>query len=322
MTIHDNSSTATVEIHSKVHCAMSDLKKTLSSFPRFSLVERGETLTKFNATEFFELLREEAGEHGRVLVLGSRMTSTQQILSTHSSLFPEGTLLVCDYQSHGKGRGSNTWISSEGCLMFSFTSNFSDGRSLPCVQYIASIAMIEAVKDCASRAQGTQPEELSNLKIKWPNDLYYRTKKIGGVLCSSVFTHGVYCTTVGVGLNVTNKEPSVCLQDLLGEALTRQLSREALLAAFLLHFNNLKAVFRELGFAGIRYRYLSHWLHSNQQVKIVENRNGQAQEVNMVIKGLTDAGLLLAEDIHGDEFELTPDGNSLDFFSGLIRKKL
>lgn len=101
-----------------------------------------------------------------------------------------------------------------------------------------------------------------------------------------------------------------------------QLSREALLAAFLLHFNNLKAVFRELGFAGIRYRYLSHWLHSNQQVKIVENRNGQAQEVNMVIKGLTDAGLLLAEDIHGDEFELTPDGNSLDFFSGLIRRKL
>ena len=37
---------------------------------------------------------------------------------------------------------------------------------------------VQAVKDCASRAQGTQPEELSNLKIKWPNDLYYRTKKV------------------------------------------------------------------------------------------------------------------------------------------------
>ena len=59
----------------------------------------------------------------------------------------------------------------------------------------------------------------------------------------------------------------------------------------------------------------------------------------MVIKGLTDSGFLLAWAIHrrslillsfntltedkaGVQFELSPDGNSLDFFSGLIKRKL
>ena len=59
----------------------------------------------------------------------------------------------------------------------------------------------------------------------------------------------------------------------------------------------------------------------------------------MVIKGLTDSGFLLAgaiqrrtlmllsfntftEDKAGVQFELSPDGNSLDFFSGLIKRKL
>jgi len=42
----------------------------------------------------------------------------------------------------------------------------------------------------------------------------------------------------------------------------------------------------------------------------------------MVIKGLTDSGFLLAEDKVGVQFELCPDGNSLDFFSGLIKRKL
>lgn len=42
----------------------------------------------------------------------------------------------------------------------------------------------------------------------------------------------------------------------------------------------------------------------------------------VTIKGLTRAGYLLAVDGRGRRFELSPDGNSFDFFQGLIGRKL
>ena len=46
------------------------------------------------------------------------------------------------------------------------------------------------------------------------------------------------------------------------------------------------------------------------------------REVRLTVAGLTASGYLLAVDDIGAEFELHPDGNSLDFFRGLVRKKL
>ena len=42
----------------------------------------------------------------------------------------------------------------------------------------------------------------------------------------------------------------------------------------------------------------------------------------MTVKGITKTGYLLAVDAAGARYELHPDGNSLDFFKGLVRKKM
>lgn len=72
--------------------------------------------------------------------------------------------------------------------MFSFTCNFRDGRTLPCVQYIASLALVEAVKEYTAHVQGRvgEKEVLPGLKIKWPNDLYYGNQKAG--YCATLHT--------------------------------------------------------------------------------------------------------------------------------------
>ena len=44
--------------------------------------------------------------------------------------------------------------------------------------------------------------------------------------------------------------------------------------------------------------------------------------IPLTIEGLTENGFLRAVDSNGQTFELHPDGNSLDFFRGLIRRKL
>ena len=50
---------------------------------------------------------------------------------------------------------------------------------------------------------------------------------------------------------------------------------------------------------------------------------GAGQENTVVrIQGLTPEGYLLAADAGGQRYSLSPDGNSLDFFKGLIKTKL
>lgn len=43
--------------------------------------------------------------------------------------------------------------------------------------------------------------------------------------------------------------------------------------------------------------YISHWMHSNERVKAFESKGGHSCFVDMTIKGLTSAGLLLAGEI-------------------------
>lgn len=45
------------------------------------------------------------------------------------------------------GRSKNQWESPVGCLMFSFTIQMEDGRIVPLLQYVVSLAITEAIKD-------------------------------------------------------------------------------------------------------------------------------------------------------------------------------
>lgn len=49
------------------------------------------------------------------------------------------------------GRSKNVWESPSGCLMFSFILQMEDGRVLPLVQYVVSLAITEAIKDMCDK---------------------------------------------------------------------------------------------------------------------------------------------------------------------------
>ena len=63
---------------------------------------------------------------------------------------------------------------------------------------------------------------------------------------------------------------------------------------------------------------MRQWLHTDQKVVLQE----EGAETEVTVRGLTKTGYLLAVDAAGARFELHPDGNSFDFFQGLVRKKL
>ena len=50
-----------------------------------------------------------------------------------------------------EGRSKNLWESPPGCLMFSFTIQMEDGRIIPLLQYVISLAITEAIKDLCDK---------------------------------------------------------------------------------------------------------------------------------------------------------------------------
>lgn len=82
---------------------------------------------------------------------------------------PTGFTLAASTQIAGRGRGTNVWIAPPGCLIYSTVINhpahLAMTRPVIFIQYIAAIAMVEAVQ---SYDRGY---EKIPIKLKWPNDI-------------------------------------------------------------------------------------------------------------------------------------------------------
>ncbi|KAF8411815.1 hypothetical protein HHK36_004374 [Tetracentron sinense] len=84
---------------------------------------------------------------GRFLIWSPRLPSTHDVVSENFCELPIGAVCVADFQFKGRGRLKNVWESPMGCLLFSFTLEMEDGRIVPLLQYVVSLAVTEAIKD-------------------------------------------------------------------------------------------------------------------------------------------------------------------------------
>lgn len=170
------------------------------------------------------------------------------------------------------------------------------------------------------------------IQIKWPNDIYaYQNNKIGGIICNSQAQGDCFSVLIGMGINIRNVDPYVGIADLLPHCSTDAISPAALLANIM---NSLEMRWQEFireGLSSFRDEYESMWLHSNQKVisqagttgsNQEDSRRRSLEEKQLTIEHLSDTGGLLARDDSGQLYDLYPDGNTFDFMSGLIRRKL
>ncbi len=108
---------------------------------------------------------------------------------------PEGTLVIADEQTAGKGRLGRRWVAPSGAsllLSLLFRPNITPNQA-PRLTMICSLAIAEAVEGLTSLPVG----------LKWPNDVFVGGKKAGGILTESATTGGrLDYVVVGMGLNV------------------------------------------------------------------------------------------------------------------------
>lgn len=285
----------------------------------YSTTDGSSESARFNPIRCQALLRTQV--LGEVILHSAEVASTQEFMRSKASLLDEGTVFVADKQFSGKGRGGNQWTSPAGCLMFTVSKRVKvPGPQAPFLNYLVCLAVVEALGEVMT-GLGLAGVDLG-IGIKWPNDIYYRGLKIGGALIHTTWSSGQFLVQTGLGLNLDNNEPTTCINAILKEhaPAAPPITAEALLAALLLKLEELFMVFERDGFTPLEGRYLSHWLHSNQTLVLVD-REGSTP-TSITICGLSPQGFLLGTDSLGQQYELTPDGNSLDLMRGLIHRKL
>lgn len=124
--------------------------------------------------------------------------SAAQIIQSDELL--EGTIVITDNQTRGKGQRGNEWLAKAGENL-TFTLILKP-HFLPInEQFSLNLAVSLAVEEVLSKYLGDK------LKIKWPNDILYGDKKLGGILIESlVYGSTMNYSLVGIGLNINQQE--------------------------------------------------------------------------------------------------------------------
>ncbi len=133
----------------------------------------------------------------------------------------EGSIVIADYQTGGRGQMGNSWYSSEGRnLLFSLL--LYPQNVLPRDQFIISRVASLAVKRTLDRFTG-------DIRIKWPNDIYWKEKKISGMLIENdIAGKHIIKSIIGIGININQMIfPSilpnpVCLRRITGSIQDRE----------------------------------------------------------------------------------------------------
>ena len=130
---------------------------------------------------------------GQRVICYPRLTSTMDIAKRQAQQGArEGTVIVAEEQTAGRGRIKRTWLSPRGSIALSIIF-------YPQLAYLSSLIMV------ASLAVVHSIEQVTGLKsqIKGPNDVLVNDKKVCGILIESdVKGNSVDYAIIGIGVNV------------------------------------------------------------------------------------------------------------------------
>lgn len=207
--------------------------------------------------------------------------------------------VVAGEQSAGRGRLGRSWFSPGGLGMYCSVvcRPRAPRERYPQLTLVAATAAVEAAAAVGGGA----------LSIKWPNDLFHRGRKVGGILSEIVPSPGGEpdSVVVGVGMNVLQKREDFPeeIRDTassLAEISGGPVDVESLVAAFLDAFHAWRLVWERDGFEPVRAR----WLRCNCTVGRTVVIGGDGPGATALATGMDADGCLSLRDAQGRDFTI------------------
>ncbi|MCK9621914.1 MAG: bifunctional biotin--[acetyl-CoA-carboxylase] ligase/biotin operon repressor BirA [Methylobacter sp.] len=261
-------------------------------------------LELLDVSKINEVVTDQAGALISSFEIHDQIDSTNRYLverSQNNGL--SGSVCFAEYQTAGKGRRGRQWVSPYGSNIYlSILWRFQQGpAAISGLSLAIGVAVIRALKQ----------HQISDIGLKWPNDIYSQGKKLGGILVEvSGETDGPCSAVIGLGLNLFLPETQAegitqawtDLSKITGQS---QLSRNQLAGILL---NHLLPVIAEYESAGIQ-AYLDEWRsYDCLSGKTATLFIGQ-QQFEGIVQGIDDNGMLLIK---------RSDGNVQTFASGEV----
>ncbi len=203
---------------------------------------------------------------------------------------PEGALVVTEHQSSGRGRLGRKWHSppKTGIWMSLILRPQIELRKAPQLTLLTAVAVSRAIKQMV-------PE--IDVRIKWPNDLLIRSKKVCGILTElNAESDRIHYLVIGIGINV-NVEPDAFPQDvrpfatsIFAETGVRA-HRAELVRLICAEMEQLYQLYLEEGFKPIKLLWESHAAFIGEKRRI----NTLDGVFEGIIRGIDEEGVLLLE---------------------------
>ena len=180
-------------------------------------------------------------------------STNRQALSRAQACAASGHVVFAEHQLAGKGRRGRSWVSPFGAnLYLSTVWGFESGAAaLEGLSLVVGIAIVRALTELGVLGIG----------LKWPNDIYWQDKKLGGILLEMVGDASGHCQVViGVGINVDMprtlaaaiEQPWCDVRETCG----KQVSRNRLAGTIISHLLPILEHFERDRFAAYREEWL------------------------------------------------------------------
>ena len=206
----------------------------------------------------------------------------------------QGTVVVAEMQTAGKGRRGRVWDSPAGdnIYMSMLLRPQLEPDKAPMLTLVMAYSVAKVMLGCGYQ----------NVQIKWPNDLILSGKKVCGILTEMYIKDaGIDYVVIGVGVNVNTEEFSEELADkatsLYLETGRRQ-EKDSLIEQIVVTFEEMYEQFlREKDVSFIRESYNELLVNRGNEVKVLEDENAYVAAA----LGINSKGELLVRDADGKE---------------------
>jgi BirA family biotin operon repressor/biotin-[acetyl-CoA-carboxylase] ligase len=130
---------------------------------------------------------------GRRIMFFRELTSTMDEAARRAVAgIDDGTVLVANNQTAGRGRFARSWVSAQGNVYLTVVLR-PTLQALPFLSILGGVAVVRAIRE----ATGLRT------RIKWPNDVLLEGKKVAGILVESSVEGDKVChALLGIGINM------------------------------------------------------------------------------------------------------------------------
>lgn len=269
----------------------------VAAAPQGFRLKEGHRLELLDADAIRAALRDAARLH-RLEVLFEVDSTNTRLLERPGPPLGFADAALAEVQNAGRGRQGRRWISPFGAsLALSLGWTFSDDERVDSTLSLAvGVAVCRALGGLGARG----------MRLKWPNDVWFEDRKLGGVLVETRMGGGTAQAVVGIGLNLhlsaesrrqIGTLPGTPELAALDTACPSPLSRNALAAALLTELLSMLPLFERHGFAAFRDEWRS--------LDALRGRPARVQLAEGAVEGIAcgvdeDGGLLLE---HGGNVE-------------------